>query len=70
MENNLEWLATLVSIFCSVFRALNLGYQGWLYLISIGTYVTFIVYANKRSQVVLNVFYIITSLVGAYRWGL
>lgn len=51
MENNLEWLATLVSIFCSVFRALNLGYQGWLYLISIGTYVTFIVGALKHLRI-------------------
>lgn len=70
MENQIEWFATVVSILCSVFRALNLGYQGWVYLISIGTYITFIVFATKRSQVVLNAFYIVTALVGAYRWGL
>jgi hypothetical protein len=70
MENNIEWIATWVSIACSVFRALNLGYQGWVYLVSVATYITFICFATKRSQVVLNVFYIVTAVIGAYRWGL
>lgn len=69
-DNFLEWIATLVSIACSVFRALNLGYQGLVYLISIGAYLVFIAFATKQSQVVLNIFYIGTSLMGAYRWGL
>jgi hypothetical protein len=69
-DNFLEWLATWISIACSLFRALNFGYQGWVYLISISTYLVFIANATKKSQVILNVFYIATALMGAYRWGL
>lgn len=69
-DSSLEWLASVISIACSLFRAFNLGYQGWVYLISIVTYLVFISYSTKRSQVFLNVFYIGTALIGAYRWGL
>lgn len=69
-DNLLEWIAMVISIGCSIFRACNLGYQGWTYLISIGTYLIFIIHATKNSQLTLNIFYIATSLMGAYRWGL
>lgn len=63
-----EWMASILSIACSSFRALNVGYQGVTYLISILAYIIFIAHATKRSQVVLNVFYIFTAFVGAWRW--
>jgi len=67
-DTNLEWLASVIAIICSTFRALNLGYQSASYLISILAYLVFIVYAKKRSQVVVNVFYIATALFGVWRW--
>ena len=64
----LEWAASLVAITCSSFRALNLGHQWLSYAVSILSYLVFIAYATKPSQVALNVFYIITSLIGVWRW--
>lgn len=69
-DSSWEWIASIISILCSLFRAFNLGYQGWVYLISILTYGIFICYATKKSQVILNVFYIGTALIGVYSWGL
>jgi hypothetical protein len=69
-QDLLEWTATLISITCSLFRAFNLGYQGWIYLISICANLIFATYATKKSQMLLNVFYIATALIGVYNWGL
>lgn len=69
-QDFLEWTATLISIACSLFRAFNLGYQGWVYLISIGANLIFATYATKTSQMMLNFFYIATALIGVYNWGL
>lgn len=67
-DSPMEWLASAVAVLCSTFRALNLGYQHITYALSIGSYLVFIVYATKRSQVALNVFYIVTALIGIWRW--
>ena len=65
----IEWIAFLIAITTSTFRALNLGYQAESYLISIVAYTIFIFYSEKKTQKVLNIFYIITALFGAYRYG-
>ena len=67
-DSKLEWIASIIAILCSTFRALNLGYQSASYVLSIVSYIVFIIYAKKRSQVVLNAFYIVTALFGAWRW--
>lgn len=67
-DSPFEWLASLLAIACSTFRALNLGNQSASYALSIVAYGVFIVYAKKRSQVFLNLFYIGTALLGMWRW--
>jgi hypothetical protein len=39
-------------------------------LISICANLIFATYATKKSQMLLNVFYIATALIGVYNWGL
>ena len=65
----IEWLASFIAITTSSFRAFNLGYQAESYFLSIFTYIIFIVYAEKKTQKVLNIFYILTAFIGAYRYG-
>ncbi len=64
----IEWLASIIAVLTSTFRAFNLGYQGESYIISIFSYIVFIIYSQKQSQVILNAFYIITALIGTWRW--
>ena len=64
----IEWLASFIAITTSTFRAFNLGYQRESYIISIFSYIIFIFYAQKQSQIILNSFYIITGIIGAWRF--
>lgn len=64
----IEWLASFIAITTSTFRALNLGYQKESYIFSIFSYVIFMYYSQKRSQVILNLFYILTAIIGTYRY--
>lgn len=67
-DTPLEWIASFVAIACSTFRALNLGYQSVTYALSIAAYLVFIAFAKKQSQVFLNLFYIVTALIGVWSW--
>lgn len=64
----IEWLASFIAITTSTFRAFNLGYQKESYVISIFSYTIFMYYSEKRSQVILNLFYILTAMIGTYRY--
>jgi len=64
----IEWLASIIAITTSTFRAFNLGYQKESYIISIISYIIFMIYAQKNSQIVLNLFYILTAIIGSYRY--
>lgn len=68
MDSSIEWIASFIAIITSTFRAFNLGYQGPSYIVSVFCQIVFIMYSTKQSQIVLNFFYIITALIGAYRW--
>jgi len=67
MTNSLEWVAVVISIACSTFRAFNLGHQAATYVLSAMCYVIFIYYL-QGAQRVLNLFYLATAVVGAWRW--
>lgn len=67
-EELIEWFGSFLAIVCTTLRALNSGYQGPSYLASCIAYVIFIIYGKKQNQRLLNIFYLITGLVGAYRW--
>lgn len=69
-DSYIEWTASILSILCSVWRSLNVGFTGWVYLVSIISYAVFIAYSTKTSQKILNSFYILTSVIGVYRYGL
>ena len=67
----IDWLATVLAICTSTWRAFNLGYTTEVYLVSAVAYVPFAYRAFQRedfSQLILNLFYIGTALIGAYRW--
>lgn len=68
-ETSIEWLASIIAVISSTFRAFNLGYQKESYIISIFAYIIFIYYAEKQSQMMMNIFYILTSIVGVWRWS-
>ena len=68
-EFPIEWIASFIAISTSTFRAFNLGYQAESYIISIFTYIIFMIHAEKKTQKILNVFYIFTALIGAYSHG-
>ena len=65
----IEWVVSFIAITTSTFRSFNLGYQGESYILSILTYIVFMIYAEKKSQKILNLFYIFTAIIGAYRHG-
>ena len=69
MDCPIEWLASIIAIATSTFRSFNLGYQRESYIISIFSCIVFIIYSEKQSQTILNSFYILTSLIGAWRWN-
>jgi hypothetical protein len=69
-ETPVEWAAFILSVFCAMARSLNMGYMGYTYGLSIACYAVFAAHSRKRSQIMLNVFYAITALVGIWRWGL
>jgi len=69
-EFPIEWAASIIAVITSSFRAFNLGYQSESYLVSIFTYIVFMNYAEKKTQKILNLFYIFTSLAGVYRYGI
>ncbi len=67
----IDWIATAVAIFTSTWRAFNLGYASEVYFVSAIAYLPFAYRAHERQdipQLILNVFYIATALIGAYRW--
>jgi len=68
-DSSIEWIASFIAISTSTFRAFNLGYQAESYIISIFTYIVFMIYVEKKTQKILNVFYILTAIIGAYRYG-
>ena len=65
----IEWLASFIAVTTSTFRSFNLGYQSESYILSIFTYIVFMICAEKKTQKVLNTFYILTALIGVYRYG-
>ena len=65
----IEWVASFIAITTSSFRAFNLGYQAESYILSIFTYIIFMKYAEKKTQKILNLFYILTAVIGVYRHG-
>jgi hypothetical protein len=67
-RESIQWLAVFISIICSTFRALNLGHQATTYLVGSMVQIIFIIYINDPRQRILNLFYLITSLLGAWRW--
>ncbi len=67
-RESIQWLAVFVSIICSTFRALNLGHQATTYLVGSMVHVIFIIYTNDPRQQILNIFYLITSFIGVWRW--
>lgn len=68
MKGFLLWVATLLSVFTTFVRALNIGYVVELYLLSCIAYVIMCVYERERRLIALNAFYLIMALVGAFRW--
>ena len=68
-ESLIEWIASFIAVGSSTFRSFNFGYQRESYIISIFSYIVFIFYAEKQSQIIMNIFYILTALVGAWRWS-
>ena len=67
-QKYVNWLAVFLSILCSTFRALNLGYQAKTYWISAGMQIVFLFQFKELSQRILNSFYLITNIIGALRW--
>lgn len=68
-----SWLATLLGVVTCVWRALNLDYQALSYALSCAAYVVYIVEAPETSEgrrvALRNAFYLVTSLVGFWRWS-
>lgn len=64
-----EWIPTCLCICASTWRSLNLGYQKEAYLASATGQVFFIFDTwHDRKKVVLNIFYLMTALIGAKNW--
>jgi hypothetical protein len=67
----IDWIATVLAICTSTWRAFNFGYASEVYVVSAVAYLPFAYRAFEREdvpQLILNVFYIATALIGAYRW--
>lgn len=65
------WVATALAIGTSTWRAFNLGHASFVYGVSGVCCVPFVYRAYERretDQIVLHAFYLVTSLIGAYRW--
>lgn len=65
----LQWATTLISILCTAFRALNIGYQSHTYVVSALCYVIFIWTEPELHIKTLNAFYLLFALVGAFRFS-
>lgn len=65
------WVATVAIVISSTLRALRIGHVRDTYYMAILCYIYFGVDAWQRGeeqQVILNIFYVIVSLLGIYRW--
>lgn len=70
--HHLEWLATALAVIASTFRAFNWGYQRESYIVTVVVQILFTYWAWTKENmqlVVLNLFYMITALVGAYSFS-
>lgn len=73
MNFPLIWVATLLSMTLTLLRALNIAAvtrrQQTLYLVSACIYSVFWWHDGREAHLfVLNGFYVIVSLIGAWRW--
>lgn len=70
MRGALIWLATLLSIATTTLRALNVGRTSALYGASSVAY-AIMVWDDwpERRRVLLNGFYLLTSLIAVVRWA-
>ena len=65
------WLGTFISIITSIVRALNIGYQKEMYILSSLSCLPLIYNSyqmNSNQLIILNVFYLIIALMGVYKW--
>lgn len=64
----LEWVAALICIGTSFWRALALGYVAESYALSCLGYVLLLATERRPHQIFLNLFYIFTAIMGVRRW--
>jgi hypothetical protein len=72
MFEELLWISVVISIITSVIRASNIGFQKFSYILtSFGMlFITYDAFCNGSAQAfVLQVFYLLISLFGVYRWS-
>ena len=68
-EGRLIWFITIFNIVLSTLRALNVGYNAYLYAFSAFCYLIMAWHdKNNTRLLVTNLFYLATALVAIYRW--
>lgn len=63
-----QWVAALILIGTSFWRALARGYVAESYALSCVGYVILLLNDTKPHQIALNAFYIFTAIIGMRRW--